>query len=194
MKLLYTTLFLSILALSACKKDADKPAPDPVLPQSDASVSRKFTYPATNTADSASFMLSWDSIKISGSTNTGKQLVLAIDVSYPKGNDYIQFTIEQAKLKPGYVGEYAIVSAPVGGLQGDAQVAYRYKRDVYSYVEFYPGNADGVLMITAYDPQQQLLAGTYSFHINSFHDPKVGTNWVETKIDVKGSFGNLQVK
>ncbi|MCU7548056.1 hypothetical protein OCK74_02970 [Chitinophagaceae bacterium LB-8] len=194
MKFFYLPLFIVVISFCSCRKDVQKPGSVSNLPDETATLLRKFTYPASNTADSVSFVLSRDSIKISGSNNTGKQLILAVDIPYPQGNDYIKFTINEGKLKPGLVGAYTIVSSPVGGLQGDAQVNYRYKKDTYSYVEFYPGNADGVLQFTSYDPGQKLLAGTYSFHINSLHNPKIGMNWVETRIDVKGSFGNMQIK
>jgi hypothetical protein len=79
-------------------------------------------------------------------------------------------------------------------LQGDAQVNYRYNKNLYSYVEFLPGNAAGNLQITSYDELKKTIGGTFSFTINSFHDPKEGMNWVETQIEVSGSFENVKIK
>ncbi|MGB8194749.1 MAG: hypothetical protein WCF67_22640 [Chitinophagaceae bacterium] len=192
MRFLYVAVSAFFL-LAACKKTKDKPAETP-LPPAAADLSRTFFYPASNSTLTASYTLVKDSIVALAKINENKQLIISFDVPYTKGNDYILFTIEKDNIKPGYKGDYNIIHSELSGLRGDVQVNYRYKRELYSYVEFLPGNADGSFAITAYDETKKLVAGTYVFHINSFHDPKVGSNWVETKIDVQGKFENLQIK
>ena len=119
---------------------------------------------------------------------------MSFDVPYSKGNDFIKFTIEPDDIKPGYTGYYEILPLELAGLRGDAQVNYRYKRELYSYVEFMPGNAEGYFQLTSYNEKLKLVSGKWLFKINSIHDPKVGSNWVETKIDVQGRFENVQIK
>jgi hypothetical protein len=97
-------------------------------------------------------------------------------------------------LKAGFVYNYSVQQSALSGLKGDAQVTYRYNKSLYSYVEFLPGNATGILQITSYDPVRKTIGGNFSFSINSLHDPKEGMNWVETRIEVSGSFDHVKIK
>jgi hypothetical protein len=189
----YVLALISVFIFSACTKEPPVTT-EPEKPNTEALLSRSFYYPQTLATDSINYTLRSDSILAKASISEQGQLLLSFDVPYPKGNDYVLFTIGKEKIKPGYAGEYAVEHSLPGGYRGDAQVNYRYKKDMYSYVEFYPGNADGNLQLTAYDAGKKLISGTYNFRINSLHDPKVGMNWIETKIEVKGQFVDVPVR
>jgi hypothetical protein len=193
MKLLCAVAVASLFILAGCKKTKDKPAETP-LPPSGADITRTFYYPSTTTTLSSNYNLKNDSIVAAARINGEKQLLISFDVPVTRGHDYILFTINENKIIPGYKGDYAILTSELAGLRGDAQVNYRYKRDMFSYVEFLPGNAAGTLKITSYDEKLKLISGTYNFHINSLHDPMVGMNWIATEIDLTGRFENVQVK
>ena len=192
MKILYLFSFICIIVCSSCSKDPVKPATE-IPVESVALFSRVFNYTNPIEKDSVGYTTLRDSLRtITMITSTG-QFSLVIDMPFSKGRDYIKFIIDQAKLKPGYVGVYELKPAQPGGYQGDAQNIFGYRRDQYSYTELGIGNATGEFVITGYNAQKKLIEGTYHFRIHSFHDPKVGLNWHETNIIVSGEFGKVLV-
>jgi hypothetical protein len=192
MKQFFLPLLAVVALFTSCKKEpVVEPTPEP---QALSVLSRKFTYPTSNTTDMKIYETGADSLRSAGKIDAQYNLTLSFDMPYSKGQDYVVFNIESNKIKPGFVGEYELLPILNGSYRGDAQVAYGYKRDVYSYTEFPGGNATGKLSITSYDEKTKTVAGNYTFHIDSFHDPKVGMNWVETKIDVSGAYQNVLIR
>jgi hypothetical protein len=186
MKIFYAVSLIAMIGLGSCTKEPVKSTETPV--ESAALLSRVFMYTDPISKDSVGYTTVRDSVRTTTTANATGQLSILIDMPFNKGKDYVQFTIDKAKIKPGYTGTYELKPAQTSGLQGDAQTVYGYRRDQYSYTELGAGNAEGVLTITGYDAQKKLIAGSYRFTIHSFHDPKVGMNWHETNIIVDGVF------
>ena len=195
MKSIYAIVLASLFVLGACRKEKQPtPPPPPPLPPVSAEMSRSFHYPATSTSEFVSYSFQRDSVIAKAGLNTNNQLILSFEVSFPKGHDYVKFTIDAAKVKPGYVGDYTIVHHPGSGITGDVTVIYRYDKDLYSYFELLPGDALGTLKITSYDATNKLLKGSYTVDMKSTHDPKQWIGLVETEIHVEGSFANVILK
>jgi hypothetical protein len=191
MKLFYLAAFSLIFFLTSCVKHPVEIF-SPEVP-ANAFMVRTFLYPSTNTSETIAYNKNPDSLTIVATLAQDGKLLVTLDEPASKGKDYASFTIDANKIKPGYVGEYTIEPSTLSGLKGDVQVNYRYRKDTYSYVEFQPGNASGFFRISSYDAYRKTITGNYTFRINSLHDPKVGMNWVETRIDVSGYYEGLKV-
>ena len=193
MKYISHVTLLSLIILGACKKPVE--IPPPTIPASQAAFTISFHYPASGITDIVTYFQQRDSIVAKAKTNASGQLIISLDVPYPKGKDYLQFAVDAEDIKPGLIGEYQIIRSELSGLRGDLQVNYRHNISQFSWVEFMEGNAFGKFQITAYDPVLKLIKGVFLFDINSLHDPRMSmSNWVETKIHVEGNFENLQIK
>ncbi len=193
MKFISHVTLVSFIILGACRKPVEVQPPQ--IPASQSALTISYHYPSSGITDIVNYFQQRDSIVAKAKINASGQLIISLDIPYPKGNDYVQFAVDAEDIRPGFTGEYQITRSELSGLRGDLQVNYRHNISQFSWVEFMEGNASGRFQIITYDPVLKLIKGVFLFDINSMHDPKVGmNNWVETKIHVEGNFENLQIK
>ncbi|MBF9223233.1 hypothetical protein [Hymenobacter ruricola] len=195
MKTFIALCLTAALAAGCSKKEAD---PQPADPAVRADMTRTFTFPASSSSD-AGLTYSQKSMRLFGQRD-GNALVLAFDV--PEGSDFISFTIPTAALSANLQGTYALRDRQnTAGAVVETQYAYTILKvpgATSSQLFFSNGNTMvGKVVITAYDSQRRLLAGSFEMAMDGVNDPRErnpATGTPRCNVKVTGKFENLQLE
>jgi hypothetical protein len=197
MKRLTALCLTAVLATACSKKEAD-PQPQPADPAVQAEMTRTFTFP-TNSGSDAGLTYTQKSMRLIGKQDaTG--LVLAFDV--PEGSDFVAFTIPNAALSANWQGAYALRTQPssVGGVV-ETQYTYTILKvpGATSAQLFFSNNNSmvGKVVVTAYDSQRRLLAGTFEMAMDAVNDPRErnpATGAPRCNVKIMGRFENLKLE
>lgn len=197
MKKLVPAVLLSAVLLTACSKKAD-PQPVAPAPTMQATMTRTFTFPTSSGFDTG-LTYTQQSMRLTGKLDAAA-LSLGFDV--PEGSDYIGFTIPASALAAALSGSYRLQDRQSSA---GAVVETRY---VYTILNA-PGALKsrlffsnthamvGKVMITAYDSQRRLLAGSFEMGMDGVNDPRASYPApvpLLCNVRVTGTFENLKLE
>jgi hypothetical protein len=195
MKTIIALCMTALLAVSCSKKDAD---PQPTDPSVQAEMTRIFTFP-TNSSSNTGLAYTQKSMRLFGKQDASA-LELAFDV--PEGSDFIAFTIPNSALSNNLQGTYTIRDRQSSaGTVVEARYAYTILKvpgAISSQLFFSSSNnMVGKVVITAYDNQRKLLAGSFEMAMDGVNDPREGnpaTGAARCNVRVTGKFENLKLE
>ena len=191
------TIFLAAASLTACSKKED-PKPVAPAPAVHAQMERTFTFPGSNSSDTG-LTYTQMSMRLTGKLDASA-LSLGFDV--PEGSDFISFTMPAAALSAALPGSYQLQDRQHST---GAVVETRYVYTILNAPSAFKSrlffsNTNtmvGKVVITAYDSQRRLLAGSFEMAMDGVHDPRESYPApvpLLCNVKVTGTFENLKLE
>ena len=191
------TLCLAATVFTACSKKED-PQPVALAPAVQVEMTRTFTFPASSSSDTG-LTYTQKSMHVGGKLDASS-LALGFDV--PEGSDFIGFTIPASALSSALMGSYRLQDRQ-GSPGAVAETRYAYTilnapGAFKSRLFFSNSNTMvGKVVITAYDSQRRLLAGSFEMAMDGVSDPRESRPApvpLLCNVKVTGTFENLKLE
>jgi hypothetical protein len=193
-KIIPSTWLLVIAFLTfSCDKQEEESAT--IVPKVEATMERSFNYLESEEEEKAVYSLSLREMQLLADE---EKLQIDFAPSRPTGNDAVVFSIRQADLLNGYIGNYPIRSLS-NNKKGRADITYyHYYNKTSKSALFSSGNRmEGNIEIKAYNATTGLASGSFEVTISGVSDPTAyESNPAKPRkcnITLKGSFNNLKL-
>ena len=191
------SLLLAVVSLTACSKKED-PQPVAPAPAVQAEMTRTFTFPASSGFDTG-LTYTQKSMRLTGKLDASA-LSLGFDV--PEGSDFIGFTIPASALSATLLGSYRLQDRQNStGTVVETRYVYTILNAPGAFKSrLFFSSTDtmvGKVVITAYDSQRRLLAGSFEMAMDGVHDPRESSPApvpLLCNVKVTGTFENLKLE
>ena len=191
------SLLLTAALLTACSKKED-PQPVAPAPTVQAEMMRTFIFPASSGSDTG-LTYTQKSMRLTGKLDASA-LSLGFDV--PEGSDFIGFTIPASALSTMLPGSYRLQDRQNStGAVVETRYVYTILNSPGAFKSrLFFSSTDtmvGKVVITAYDSQRRLLAGSFEMAMDGVHDPRESYPApvpLLCNVKVTGTFENLKLE